>query len=244
MLGVWCHLPTPFAAELVGRSGYDWACLDQQHGLIRDEVLHAMVLAFEVTGTPVMVRVAANDPTAITRALDVGAAGVIVPLVDTAQDARDAVAACRYAPDGRRSWGPIRPALRDPADTPAAANARVRCVVMAETAAALADIDAIAATPGVDAVFVGPSDLAVSLGRPPRPDVVTHEQRELLAPVVAACARAGVVPGIWSAGHAAASEWCRTGFRLVSVHTDSRLLLGAARAEVGHVRAAIGGSGG
>jgi 4-hydroxy-2-oxoheptanedioate aldolase len=199
-----------------------------------------MLLAFETTGTPVMVRVAANDPTAITRALDLGAAGVIVPLVDTAGEAAAAVAACRYAPEGTRSWGPLRHALRDPSYDPTFANSAVRCVVMAETAAALHNIDEIAATPGVDGVFVGPSDLAVSLGRVPRPDVVTDEQLELLAPLLSASTRHGVVPGIWSAGHGAASAWCRAGFRLVSVHTDTRLLLGAARAEVTLVRTHLG----
>jgi 4-hydroxy-2-oxoheptanedioate aldolase len=236
MFGVWCHLPTPFAAEIIGRAGYDWACLDQQHGLIRDEVLHAMVMAFDITATPVLVRVPANDPTAITRALDLGAAGVIVPMVNDAHDARRAASACRYAPLGDRSWGPIRPSMRDPGFTAGAANASVRCIVMAETATALEHIDEIAAVPGVDGIFVGPSDLAVSLGRHPRPDVVTDEQTTMLRPLLDACARHGVVPGAWSAGAAAANGWRAAGFGLISVQTDSRLLLGAAAAELAAVR--------
>jgi 4-hydroxy-2-oxoheptanedioate aldolase len=236
MLGVWCHLPTPFASEIVGRAGYDWACLDQQHGLIRDDVLHALILALEVTSTPALVRVAANDPTCITRALDLGADGVIVPMVDDAEDARRAVAACRYAPLGERSWGPIRPVMRDPAFTAERSNSAVRCIVMAETRTALQHIDDIASVPGVDGIFVGPSDLAVSLGRHPRPSVVSGEQTEMLQPLLRACERHGVVPGAWSAGPDAARAWVGAGFRLVSVNTDSRLLLGAASAELAAAR--------
>ena len=168
-LGAWCSIASSYVVEVLGSCGFDWICIDLQHGFAGLESLLPMVQAAAITQTPALVRVPRLDAGMIGRALDAGAAGVIVPMVNSAAEARAAVAACRYPPDGVRSWGPARLMLADPEYSAQRANAQVHCLVMVETLDAVRNLSEIAPVAGVTAVFVGPSDLAVDMGLHPAP---------------------------------------------------------------------------
>ena len=241
ILGAFCTIPSGFAVEILART-FDWICVDMQHGLAGQTEMVSMLQSAAIRGTPAVVRVQANDSAAILHALDAGAHGVIVPMVNTAAEARQAVAACKYAPDGSRSWGPSRNALYDPALGAAEVNKRVVCIVMVETADAIAAIDEIASVEGVDAVFVGPSDLAVSIGIPPAALATDPRHQELVASVARACRRHGIVAGIMCESADIAISRFEVGFRMLSLRSDARLLQAACdsiaqevrrRAEVG-----------
>lgn len=166
-VGIWPNLPDIHMAETFARLDVDWICFDLQHGLMDYSDLLRLLPA--VCGLPVtpLVRVAANQPDQIGKALDAGAQGVIVPVVNSVADAQQAAAACRYPPQGTRSCGPMRDAMIEGIDYLATANEQVACVVMIETEEDLANVEAIAAVEGVDALFVGPMDLCYGLGLSP-----------------------------------------------------------------------------
>jgi 4-hydroxy-2-oxoheptanedioate aldolase len=157
-VGTWCSLPSPGAVETVAQSGFDWVVVDWQHGQFGGESLGIMIQVASLAGAVPLVRVPLNEPWLIQKALDLGAHGIIVPLVNTRAEAERAAAACRYPPLGVRSFGPIR-AARTIGWEPDQANAEVVCIVQIETAESLENVEQIAATPGVDALFVGPADL-------------------------------------------------------------------------------------
>jgi 4-hydroxy-2-oxoheptanedioate aldolase len=237
-LGGWTMLGDPYAAEMIGRAGYDWIGIDMQHGLISDDRLPDVLRAAAITGTPALVRVAWNDPTAIMRALDAGACGVIVPGINTAAEAAEAVRACRYPPAGERSWGPTRAALGIPGYSAAAANAATLCFPMIETKAAFDALGEIGALPGVDGLFVGPTDLALSHGETVSPMAPTPEQHERIAAVADACGSAARVAGIYCGGAAVAGRWLAAGFRLLAIDADAILLGRALVAELEAAREA------
>jgi 4-hydroxy-2-oxoheptanedioate aldolase len=232
-LGGSAHLGPGSIAPL-SAAGYDWVWLDCQHGPY-DEADAARILR-TLAGAPyaVAVRVAQNDAAAIGRVLDAGADAVIVPLVDSAREAADAVAACRYPPAGIRSFGPGRSDLGIDLE---ALEGRVSCFVMVETAGALQDVDAIAATPGLAGIVVGPIDLGISLGIAPRDAAGSERVLDALADVAAACERAGVVPGVVALGADHAKRCVELGFRFVGVGADSLSVRVAAAREVEAVRA-------
>lgn len=242
-LGAWIVSADGYAIELLCRAGFDWIGIDLQHGAIAADRLPDLLRAADVTGTPVLVRVAWNDPVSILPALDAGAAGVIVPMVSSADDARRAVAACRYPPDGERSWGPWRASLGVSGYGPELANATVLCLPMIETASGLAALPEILATAGIDGVFVGPSDLALSHGSLPAPESPSAEHRERIEKIAAACTAAGLVPGIYCGGASIAGAWAQAGFRLLALDSDAGLLEHAARAALELARRQIAGSG-
>ena len=169
-LGAWLMIPSAFSAEVIAHGGFDWVCVDMQHGIIDYAQMVTMLQAVSATPVTPLVRVPWNEPGIIGKALDAGARGVIIPMVNSVDDAERAVAACRYAPAGARSYGPVRANYSAGFDYFAHANADVLCIVMIETKAAVADVDDILSVPGIDAVYVGPADLSVTLGLPPAPD--------------------------------------------------------------------------
>jgi 4-hydroxy-2-oxoheptanedioate aldolase len=183
------------------------------------------------------VRVAANDAAVIGKSLDAGAIGVIVPMVNTVAQARAAVAACRFPPLGDRSYGAGRLGLVTPGFSPAVANELVACFVMVETVEAVENIDEIVAVPGVDGVFVGPVDLAISAGMPATVDNTDPAFVGWLETVVAACERAGVVPGIFGGPAAVVRRFRDLGFRLIATAPDTALVQGGARALLAAVKA-------
>ena len=184
-----------------------------------------MIRAAEVTQTPALARVARNEPAGIGRALDLGASGVIVPMVNSAEDAGRAVAACRYPPLGERSLGPVRSAF-----PPETANEKVLCLPMIETADGLSNLDEIAATPGVDGLLRRAERPRASLGLPVTPTDPHPEEREAIARAAAACAANGIVAGIFCGGASIAGDWIAAGYRLVALDSDAAWLTQAAQA--------------
>jgi 4-hydroxy-2-oxoheptanedioate aldolase len=237
VVGYWVVTDNPVGTERLGRTGYDYVALDLQHGLMGYSGMLAGLLAVDAGQQAVgLVRVEANLATPIGKALDAGAAGVIVPLVDTAEDAAAAVAAARYGPEGLRSYGPMRSALRVGPD-PAQANASVLVLAMIETAQGLANVERIAATPGLDGLYIGPSDLALALGaRTPGDPAVAAEFDAALERVRHACEANGIVPGIHTPSGAVAQQRIAAGFRLVTVSSDLTHLEAVARSHLAAAR--------
>ena len=166
----WLSISNGITAEVMARQGFDALCVDLQHGTAEMNDVLPMLQAVSQTDTVPFVRVAWNEPAAIMKALDLGAYGIIVPLVNTADEAAKAVDACRYSPVGMRSLGPVRAMHYGGADYVANANDEIIVMAMIETKEGLTNLDAICATPGLDAVYIGPSDLSFALGLEPRGD--------------------------------------------------------------------------
>jgi len=236
-LGGWCTVGNSFSAELMGRAGFDWVCVDQHHGLVGPDPLVPMVQALALTGTPALVRVPSNEAAAIMRALDAGAQGVIVPLVEDADGARAAVSAARYSPDGARSWGPARPIHEAPGYTPELGNRRTVVVVQVESLRAVELLDVILDVPGIDGIFVGPNDLALSGGWPPtlRPGPGPH--REAILRILDGGQRRGIVTGIYAGSVEAALDWIGEGFGMIGVISDALLIRGGAGSALERLRA-------
>ena len=236
LTGYWISSDNPPATERIARLGYDYIVLDAQHGLIDDRGLLAGLIAIDAAGGIGLVRVAAVDATPIGRALDAGAAGVIVPLIDTADDAAIAVAAARYPPVGIRSFGPTRSGLRIGPD-PRTTDASVVVLGMIETAAGLAQVESIAATPGLDGLFVGPSDLAIALGAAyPGDPAIEQPFAEALHRIVAACENCGIVAGSYCPSGDVAAERAADGFSFVTVANDLSHLEAAAASHLAAAR--------
>lgn len=242
-LGGWCTIPDAFSAELMGRCGFDWVCIDTQHGLIGYERMTGMLQALSLTGTPALVRVPWNQPDHIMKALDAGAQGVIVPMVSSAADARAAVAAMRYPPEGTRSWGPIRAALEVPGYSAATGNQRTFVVVMIETPGGVENLEEIVSVPGVDAVYVGPADLALGYGMAPDMRAADPAHHKLIETVLDGCLRHGVVPGIHCDRLETVYHWWDLGFEMCTLASDGALLRGAAGDAVRQAAARLGRAG-
>ncbi|HEX5379579.1 MAG TPA: aldolase/citrate lyase family protein [Phenylobacterium sp.] len=238
-LGAWCMIPSALTAEALGKAGFDWVLIDMQHGCMDYETALSMIRAVDLSSAVPVVRVPWNDPGIIGRVLDAGALGVVIPMIQSAEDARRAVEACLYPPAGRRSFGPVRVGLRDGPGYFATANDRVAVIPMIETAEALAEVEDIAATPGVDALFVGPFDLSIALGLPPGDNDGKPVFDEALLKVSAAARRAGVATAVLSNAKIAPLR-VRQGFQMVSVTTDISTLSAATRADLETVRQALG----
>ncbi len=192
----WLAIPDALPAEIAARSGLDSLCVDMQHGLIDQAAAVRILQATTATDVPVFVRVPWNEPGAIMRALDAGAAGVIVPMVSSRAEAEAAVAACRYPPAGIRSFGPVRPALTVGPGYFAAANDAVLVLAMIETRQALDDLDAILTTPGLDGVYIGPADLSLALGLAPEMDNAHELHQSTVKRILATAKRHGRFVGM------------------------------------------------
>ncbi len=236
-LGAWCMIPGALTAEALSGAGFDWVLIDMQHGCMDYDMALSMIRAVDLGAAEPIVRVPWNDPGIIGRALDAGALGVVIPMIQSAADARRAVDACLYPPAGSRSFGPVRVGLRDGPGYFAKANDRVAVIPMIETAQALAEVEEIAATPGVDALFVGPFDLSIALGLPPGDNDGNPVFDAAIARIAAAAHKAGVATAVLSNSKVAPLR-IRQGFQMVSVVTDINLLGAAARAELDMVRRA------
>jgi 4-hydroxy-2-oxoheptanedioate aldolase len=238
-LGAWMFLREPLVAEAAGDTGYDYVCIDMQHGLAdyRDTV--AMLQGLSRTAATPIVRVPWNEPAMIGRVLDAGALGVIIPMVNTAAEAAQAVAACRYAPIGKRSLGPIGAMVRHGSSYFRWANDRVACLPMIETIEAVENIDSILEVPGIDAIYVGPADLSLTLGLPPLMDNADPAFQDALTTILAACKRHDVVAGI-QASAALAETRATQGFQMITVGYDQAPVVAALRADLASSRAAAG----
>jgi 4-hydroxy-2-oxoheptanedioate aldolase len=233
VVGYWIQLDSPPSTERLARLGYDYVSLDAQHGLFGYSGMLAALTAIDAGGRSAgVVRVEANDATPIGRALDAGAAGVIVPLVNTAEDAARAVAASRYPPVGVRSYGPTRSGMRI-GPGPAEANSSVVVLAMIETPDGLANVEDIAATPGLDGLYIGPSDLTIAVGGTgPTDPAVVDAFEAALARVRRACEANGVAAGLHTRSGEEAAQRISEGFTLLTVASDIVHLEAAARAHL------------
>jgi len=233
--GAWLSIPNAFSAEIIARQGFDWVCIDMQHGWADYPSAMMMIAAIWTTDAAPFVRVPWNDQGIIGRALDAGAMGIIIPMVNSRAEAVTAVAACKYHPYGHRSYGPIRASALAGEDYFDCANHETLCIPMIETKMALENLDEILTVPGVDAVYVGPADLSVTLGLPPAMD---HEDLTFLNAIrriADSCHEHGVTPGI----HASASLASRRkeiGYRMITVSSDLSVLAFGAESDIRRAR--------
>jgi 4-hydroxy-2-oxoheptanedioate aldolase len=230
--GLWAQIPGFFGAEILAGAGADYVCVDQQHGLVDYVSMAPMLQAIGAAGVAPITRVLSNDPFQIMKALDAGALGVIVPLVNDAEEAAGAVAACRYPPHGIRSYGPIRASGVIGSKSLEDLAGEVLCIVMVETQEGLERVEEIAATPDLDGIYIGPSDLAISLGILHTTEITEDAHVEAVRRIREACKKNSIAAGI----HATSGEWAKkhvkAGFDMVTVGADASLLNDAARREV------------
>ncbi|MCB1646150.1 MAG: 2,4-dihydroxyhept-2-ene-1,7-dioic acid aldolase [Pseudomonadales bacterium] len=235
-IGAWLSIDSAYAAEVMANAGFDWVCLDLQHGMLDYPDVKAMLPAISTTNTIPLVRVPWNEPYEIMKALDAGAYGVVVPLVNNREEAERAVRACKYPPDGIRSFGPIRAAIYGGANYPAEANQEIACIIMIETAEALENLDDILATPGIDAVYIGPADLAYALGLPPTGDNDDPLHVATVNRIAESCRKHGVAVGIHTGSLAFTRRYLEQGFHMVTLGSDSGFMARLARQELNEAR--------
>ena len=235
--GVFGSMPSSFSAELCASAGVDYVCLDLQHGLGHFDSLPAQIAACWAAGAAPIVRPPSNQAWQIGKALDLGALGVIVPLVSDADAAAAAVSACRYAPAGTRSHGPLRIARIVGSDDPRTLEREALCFVMVETREGLEQVERIAATPGLDGIYIGPSDLAVSLGIAPSAAATNSEHAAAVERIRAVCQEAGIASGMHCHSGAQAQERAAQGFQFITFAADWRLLSDGVARELAVARA-------
>lgn len=238
LVGYWIACDNPAGTERIAGLGFDYIGVDGQHGVMHQPGWQAAMMAIDARQCSAgLIRVPSGDPVVIGTALDTGARGVVVPMIDTAEEASTAVRACRHWPVGTRSLsGPVRAELRL-GSVPAEVDAEVACVVMIETAAALENLEAICDTPGLDAVYIGPADLSVALGARYFGDpAVTADLQRALERVCHAAERAGIACGIHCLDGHSAAERLSQGFTFATVSSDITHLQQAA---ADHLAAAV-----
>ena len=237
--GAWLSIPSSFSAEVMAHQGFDWVCIDMQHGVIDYQVALTMLQAIGATETIPIVRVPWNEPGIIGKVLDAGALGVIIPMVNSVEEAKQAVAACRYFPQGSRSFGPTRASYYAGTDYFGGANEQIACIPMIETKQAVERLDEILAVPGIDAVYVGPADLSITLGLPPgmANGGAFEEARVLIAKK---CAEHGVTAGI-HANASLAEKHAAAGYRMITISGDAVAIPVQAQADLKLARGAASG---
>ncbi len=236
----WLSLNNPFSAEVMARMGFDALCIDLQHGITELPGLLPMLQAVSQTDTSPVVRVRWNDAAIIMKALDLGAMSIIVPMVSTAAEAARAVAACRYPPVGMRSMGPIRALQYAGADYVANANNEVVVIAMVETKEGLDNLDAICATPGLDAIYIGPSDLSFALGLPPKMDNTDPLHMATCDKIRDTAHKHGKKACMHTVSAAFAASSLKRGFDLVMLTSDINCMVAGARKQLDDLKAARG----
>jgi 4-hydroxy-2-oxoheptanedioate aldolase len=239
----WLSIGSAFSAEIMAAQGFDSLTIDLQHGVLDDSHLVPMLQAIRASGVTPMARVRWLDPAAIMRVLDAGAYGVICPMVNSAEEARQLVQHMRYPPLGSRSFGPTRANFSAGSGYAAEANDQVLCLAMIETAAALERVEEIAATPGLDGLYIGPADLTLGVTDGRLAPGFDREEPEMVAAiqrVLGAGKAAGLRVGLHCGTPAYAARAAGWGFDLVTLSNDVRLLATAAAATVGDLRGRLG----
>ena len=241
-LGLWISTGNPSTAEVLGDVDFDYINIDFQHGLVDYSDAVTVMQALVASEAVLTCRVPWNEPGIIGKVLDAGAMGVIIPMVNTQAEAEAAVRACRYAPQGARSFGPIRAGRLFGPDYASKANEEIACIPMIETAEAIGNLDAILDVEGIDAVYIGPADLSISLGLPPGVDNEDASFIGALDAVLAGCKARGIAAGIHSAP-GVASKRLEQGFQMVTVTSDTQAAVSGAISALKRVRSAEEGGG-
>jgi 4-hydroxy-2-oxoheptanedioate aldolase len=232
----WCALPAPIVAESIAREGFNTITIDQQHGLWDTAATAVAIASVRAAGAAPIVRIPLGAFAVASRSLDFGAEGIIAPMINTVADAKAFVGAAKFPPLGERSWGPTRAmtlaGLTDMKQYLAEANAAIVTLAMIETKTAMANLDAIAAVPGIDVLFVGPSDLSIGLtdGREIDPHSATVDKA--LDQIVAACNKAGKVAGLYCANAERAVACAKRGVRFMAVGSDLGFLRAGTAAQL------------
>ncbi len=238
-LNGWCSIGNSFTAEIMAAQGFDSLTVDIQHGALDYSALLPMFQAMRASGATLMARVPWNEPGIIMKALDAGAYGIICPMVNTAEDAARFVSCLRYPPRGQRSFGPTRVSFAAGANYGGEANDNMLALAMIETAEGMANLDAIAATPGLDGLYIGPADLTISLtgGRlAPGFDREEPELMDAIQRILAACKTNRIAAGLHCGTPDYAARAIEWGFNLTTVGGNSRFLAAAAGAVVTRFR--------
>ncbi|MCS7270625.1 MAG: aldolase/citrate lyase family protein [Gemmataceae bacterium] len=232
VVGTWLSLGSIVAARFLARAGFDYLTIDVEHTLVGMETTTHMIAAIADAGCVPLVRVPAGRHDHIKRALDNGAFGIVVPMVNTPDQAREATQACRYPPRGNRSVGGSVHALNfatTPAEYYAAADDQILCVLQCEHIQAVQQFDQIFGQPEVDAVFVGPNDLAASLrdkvGQPPSPE----QLQQALHDILQGCKRLGLPAGIHTFSIEEARQRIAEGWQLIAINSELRFMMDGAR---------------
>ncbi|MDP6162468.1 MAG: aldolase/citrate lyase family protein [Acidimicrobiales bacterium] len=217
--GCWLKVPSSVSAEIAALSGFDYVCIDMQHGFSDRNDLIPMLQAIQPHSPRAIVRVPSNEPSVIGWALDAGATGVIVPLVNSAEEAEKAVMACFYPSKGNRSMGPTRAERVFGEEYAQGVKDSIQCLPMIETLDALNNLESILSVDGVDSIYVGPSDLSVNLGLPKGNNDGNPKFDEALERIVNSCEEYNVVPGI-HANSSLVETRQKQGFRVLTVVED------------------------
>jgi 4-hydroxy-2-oxoheptanedioate aldolase len=239
----WCSIGNPFTAEIMAAQGYDSVSIDVQHGALDYSNVLPMFQAMRASGVVPMARVPWLEPGIIMKTLDAGAYGIICPMVNTAAQAAEFVSYMRYPPLGQRSFGPTRASFSAGANYGSEANGEILAFAMIETEQGMTNRKAIAATPGLDGIYVGPADLALSLTRgrlAPGFDREEPEMIEKLQEIIAACKTSGIRGALHCGSPEYAARAIGWGFNMTTVSGDSRLLAAAAGASVTKFRELVG----
>jgi 4-hydroxy-2-oxoheptanedioate aldolase len=236
----WLAIPNSFSAEVMAHQGWDTLTIDMQHGVIDYSALVPMLQAISTTPTVPIVRVPWLEPGIIMKSLDAGAYGVICPMVNTREDAQRLVAYTHYAPQGTRSFGPVRAVLYGGADYPQEANKTIVAFAMIETRQALDNLDSILSVEGLDAIYVGPSDLSLALGCKPTFDDVDPPVAEAIDHIVARCKAHGVVAGIHNGTAEIALARSAKGYQFTTMSSDARLMAAGSQQLVQAMRKGLG----
>lgn len=227
--GGWVVGPTVIGPEEFARAGYDYVGFDVQHGYLDDADVALLLRRLEHVPIATAVRLPSADPAPIGRVLDAGADAVIVAMVESPETAATAVAATRYPPAGVRSFGPLR---ADIGIDPAAHEDRTSVFAMIETARGLAALDEICTVPGLSGVYVGPADLAISLGENPITALNTPTVLDAVSRIHSAVSGAGLVPGIHANAGKPGKAMAELGFRMITLASESQALRRGAAAHL------------
>jgi len=229
-LGLWMSSPDPVAAEQMGDLDFDYVCADLQHGILDYTDAVRLMMGLSRSAAMPICRVPWNEPGIIGKLLDAGAMGIIVPMVNTVEQAKAAVSACRFWPEGSRSHGPLRAKQIYGDDYVANANSQIACIPMIETVEAISNLDDILDVPGINAVYIGPADLSLTYGLPPRPDNDDERFQSALQAVVEGCNKRGIAPGIHTTPELAQTRLDQ-GFKMVTITSNlSAMAVGAGQA--------------
>lgn len=220
----WLAIPNSFSAETMAHQGWDSLTIDMQHGVIDYQTMVTMLQAISTTQTVPVVRVPWLEPGILMKSLDAGAYAVICPMINTREDAQKLVAYTHYAPQGTRSFGPVRALLYGGADYPQHANQTIVTFAMIETAQALDNLDDILSVEGLDAIYIGPSDLSIALGCKPTFDDLDPPAAQAVEHILARAKAHGVVAGIHNGAPQAALKRIAMGFQFVTIGSDARLM--------------------
>lgn len=238
----WLSIGNPFTAEIMAAQDYDCLTIDMQHGALDYSTTLPMLQAMRASGKTLMARVPWNDPGIIMKALDAGAYGIICPMINTRAETEALVSAMRYPPHGTRSFGPTRANFAAGPGYAEQANGEMLAIAMIETAEAVANLEEIVTTPGLDAVYIGPADLTLGVmngALPPGFDREEPEMIRVIKRILSAAKDAGIRACLHCGTPHYAARAIGWGFDLTTISGDSRLLAAASAVSVGQARSLL-----